>query len=472
MKRLISLLTLLMALSVNAQTIHWITFIDTSDPTISECNKTSRNVLHSHFINVVNDVLAENGYKSEIHDYHGTSVTPQNCKKIVESLRCESKDIIMFYYIGHGAHGSNDSNPYPQLTLGSDNERMYIPLQWVHNKLKAKNPALLVTIGMCDNSYSQDSTKDSPMFDEVDIPEIEGPSLNASYGNGYYTETEKQAIQHLFLGYQGDIIVTSASADQHSYACSTQFGFMDLFTAVFVYNFETSAEIGELDWENLITDVKYIVHDNLQGKQTPDFKCNLKPIDSEPDKSQKGSKSQYSLSYGVGELIKQQVKTKIALLNDYISLMADKNQSIQLRENYKKKALNLFIANGESYSDDGIQKKGAIIETTSLYRKRPLRRLVKDYFDGLIHNKYSKVEISSPQVYEIDVSDLKKIGDNLYMCNACFEQIFMGHNDGKLVYSDRTRKNVKVYISSEDVNDGTEYILKLGDIAATDIKLP
>ena len=262
MKRLISLLTLFVALSVNAQVIHWITFIDTKDPEVGECDKTGHYVLYSRFVNVVNDVLADKGYIPDIHDYYDNNFSSENCTEIVNSFRCDTNDIVIFYYIGHGTHGIGDYGPFPQMLfeLKPKDESKFIPLNWVHEQLKARNPALVVTIGMCCNSFDRASAK-------------EGPTFNVNYGNGYYTETEKQAIQELFLGFKGDIIVASASPGQKSYACYTQFGFMDLFTAVLVYNFETGAEVGELDWDTLLTDVKYIVHDDRNGRQTPYFEC-------------------------------------------------------------------------------------------------------------------------------------------------------------------------------------------------------
>lgn len=467
MRYLISFLSIFMTLSANAQVIHWITFIDTADPIVGEYNKTGHNVLYNHFINIVNDVMADNGYKSEIHDYHGTSMTPQNCKKIIDGLHCEPDDIILFYYIGHGTHGTGDNGPFPQLTFGSNDERRYIPLQWVHGQLKTKNPSLLITISVCGNTYCQATEKESPMFYVGDISEKKESSINVRFGNKVTTKTERQAIQELFLGYKGDLILTSASPGQHSYARKTQFGLMDLFTSSFVYIFETKAEVGELNWKNLSTDIQYCVHNshkNKEDQQTPYFECNLWKKNLS-DNSQTASDSLDIISNDFRDLITRQVQMKFDLLNECISNMADRNNSLQDRLNCKTQALSLFIANGDSYLDDGIYKDGAIIETISLYRQKPIRRLIRDYFDGLTHNKYSKVEISTTQVFEIDVSDLKRIEENLYEASICYEQFFIskGYQDRKLSI-ERTIKNLNVYIFTEETNFGTEHIIKFGDI--------
>lgn len=273
MRRFISLSLLFITLSINAQVIHWITFIDTTDPEVGECDRTGRSVLYGHFINIANDVLEKRGFKPHVQDYHGSHMTPNSCKTAVEELQCNSDDIVVFYYIGHGTHGLGDRDSFPQMALGSTDEKMFIPLRWVHNQLKAKNPALLVTIGMCCNSFDRASAKEGPLF-------------NIDYGNGYYTETEKKAIQELFLNYRGDIIMTSARPGQKSYACSTQFGFMDLFTAVLVHNFEIGAAEGKLDWLSFLSNIQYGVHEirknekNKKKQQTPYFEHNIISTDT------------------------------------------------------------------------------------------------------------------------------------------------------------------------------------------------
>ncbi len=169
---------------------------------------------------------------------------------------------------------------------------------------------------------------------------------------------------------------------------------------------------------------------------------------------------------GITELMKQRAQQKVAQMNDNISFMADKSKSLDTRNYYKKRALNLFIEKGEPFEEEGIHNTGVKMETTSIYRKKPSRRLMKDYFTGLVNLRYSKVDIQSTKVHEIEVSDLQKIDDNKYVCTAYFEQVFVGYRDGVPVYKDRTRKKVKVYILAEETIDGQEFIVLLGDVTA------
>ena len=169
---------------------------------------------------------------------------------------------------------------------------------------------------------------------------------------------------------------------------------------------------------------------------------------------------------GITELMKQRAQQKVAQMNDNISFMADKKKDLGTRNYYKGRALKLFIGGGDPYEEEGVRNTGVKMQTTSIYRKRPSVKLMKDYFTGLINLRYSKVDIQSTKVNEIEVSDLQKIGDNKYVCTAYFEQIFVGYRDNRPIYKDRTRKKVKVYVFSEETIDGQEFIVLLGDVTA------
>lgn len=178
------------------------------------------------------------------------------------------------------------------------------------------------------------------------------------------------------------------------------------------------------------------------------------------------------LSSDKNEMLKMRVQEMVGQMTDNISFMADKKKEYDTRMFYREVALNLFIGQGGPYQYMGEQRKGVIMETTSLYRSRPTRRLMRDYFEGLVNLKYSQVVIESTQTYDIEVSDLKKVPgeDNLYVCTACFEQLFMGYRDGRVVYGDRTRKEVTAYVRMDEVYNDYEFIVMLGDVTAKETK--
>lgn len=252
----------LLPMAISAQTIHWLTFIDTTDPNVGQIDKNGREVLYNHFVNVVNAAVTEKGYKTNIQDIYGSTLTPQKCKDIVTNLNVDPNDIVMFYYIGHGTHGTVGGDVWPMMFMAQDNPNFLVPLKWVHDQLKAKGARLTATIGMCCNVYQG-------------INRTSTPSFGVNYGNTFLTDTEKNAIQKMFLEHKGDFLLSSASPGQSSVGGNTPLGPMDLFTCVLVKNFEDSASEGDLEWSTLFNDVKAVVNNVTQGQQTPIFTSNL-----------------------------------------------------------------------------------------------------------------------------------------------------------------------------------------------------
>ncbi len=166
------------------------------------------------------------------------------------------------------------------------------------------------------------------------------------------------------------------------------------------------------------------------------------------------------------EQIKRRAAEKVGLMNDYISYMANKKKSDKTRIYYKTKALRLFAGGGDSYEENGVQKEGVQMEVTSINRKTKSRRLMKEYFQSLIYFKYNDVQITSTDVADIKVSQLQRIGENLFVCTCYFEQAFVGYMDGRPVYKDITRKHVKCYVYAEETESGTEFMVLLGDVTA------
>ncbi len=267
MLRLFLLSLMIIPALANAQTIHWLTFIDTKDPNVGRFDIRGREVLYSHFVNVVNAAIAEKGYKANIQDIYGSELSPQKCKDIVTSLNASSDDIIVFYYIGHGTHGTKGGGVWPLMLLGKEwntpkDFDYLVPLKWVHDQLKSKGAKLTVSIGMCCNVHQN-------------VPRRDTPAFGVNYGNAEISSIEKTAIQQMFLGHKGDFILSSASPGQSSWPGETPLGAMDIFTAVLVKIFEDNAYDGALEWNGLFNEIKEVVHRVSEGKQTPIFTANL-----------------------------------------------------------------------------------------------------------------------------------------------------------------------------------------------------
>ena len=168
------------------------------------------------------------------------------------------------------------------------------------------------------------------------------------------------------------------------------------------------------------------------------------------------------------EIITPHVCLKVRQICDYMDFLANPDNHREVKAKYVLKAMRLFLADCETYEEDGIQKRGVEMEITSRAKQR--RLLMKNYLSGLMNMRYSKVEIKSSDIHDIQVSELRQIDENTYVCTATFVQVFTGFKDGKPVYSNRIKKNIKCYVLREETMDGEEYIVKLGDTKALDTK--
>ena len=164
---------------------------------------------------------------------------------------------------------------------------------------------------------------------------------------------------------------------------------------------------------------------------------------------------------------KRRVQEVVAQLGDYLNYMADKNNSLKSRQYYRKKALKLFIGNGEPYTIGSRHFPAVSMQTTSLRNRTPKTQPMAEYFTHLINLRYEQVSLETTEVAQIKVSDLRKIDDDTYVCTANFEQWFVGKRREGGYYKDKTNKSVQVYVKVEDTIDNPEYIILLGNITAT-----
>lgn len=283
---LIFMLCLLFSAETYAKTIHWLTFIDTMDRNVGEIDKSSRQLLYSRWINLVNSTLKDNGYSVDIIDVYDNKTTPENCKTIVNNLDCGAEDIVVFYYIGHGTENTGASR-FPLMLMGQVNPNKFIPLSWVHKTLKSKGARLTVTIGMCCNARQGVAGRVDPTF-------------SANYGNTYVSEEQSNCIKKMFLNYRGDILITSASPNESSWACGTPIGPTDYFTYRLIDQFNNELpELSNPTWNSMMESIKEDVYNDVSNNvglqnqapgstQTPIWEAKLTsasaPSPTTPDK--------------------------------------------------------------------------------------------------------------------------------------------------------------------------------------------
>lgn len=255
MKRLLFITLVLLGVStmqLQAKTIHWLTFIDTTDKGVGEIDQNTRKILYARWINLINASLSEQGYGVNIIDIYGSKTSPENCKNIVNDLQCDSEDIVIFYYVGHGTENTNTSK-FPLMFMAQTSVNKLVPLSWVHETLKKKGARLTISIGMCCNARQE-------------VPGKIAPTFNMNYGNTYIDQDMSKNIKKLFLNYRGDLIVTSASPAESSWACGSNVGPTDYFTLnLLAYFNNILPDENNPNWEEILVGIKRSVYENVKN---------------------------------------------------------------------------------------------------------------------------------------------------------------------------------------------------------------
>lgn len=269
MKRLILWLMMALAFSyADAQKIHWLLFIDTDDANVGQLDVNGRNYLRTNFVDVINSSLM-GAYQTDIQDNYGSNCNPQKCKSAVQNLSVGSGDIVIFYYIGHGGRSVRENDrehPWPKMWLGQDDPNKMVDLGWVHDQLKAKNPRLLLTVGMCCNV-------------KQNLPTNRTPSFAQSYGTYDISPAEKEHIKKVFQNTCGNMLATSASPGQSSgggeFNPELAIKPMDFYTALLCLNFRELYENGEFDIEQLFKLTGKDIDRETEHEQTPIYTAQL-----------------------------------------------------------------------------------------------------------------------------------------------------------------------------------------------------
>lgn len=381
MKKLLTLcMAVVMSLSANAKTIHWITFIDTTnkmidamgvDHGVGEIDKNGRRVLYAHFIDVINAALAEKGYVADKQDYWDVQTNPVNCKKAVQNLNVEPDDIIIFYYIGHGGRPvGQDPNkyPYPQMCLAQNSDEGLVPLTWVHDVLKSKGARLTITIGMCCNSESRGMTpKTKPLF-------------SANYGKAYVEEDAVANIQKLFLESKGDIIATSASPKETSVGWDWgQLGEFDLYTGCLVYLFNHMASNGSFDWNSFFSNLGELVP-NQYPKQHPIYTPNV-TSSSAPSQQQREQPREEEVKKSSQTQPDNRTNDGNNVLEECFDYIIDKNVPLDKRVEMSNRLKGIFTSNATikilgQDSDMVIDKEAAEVFFQRISTSRLLLKVV------------------------------------------------------------------------------------------------
>lgn len=180
--------------------------------------------------------------------------------------------------------------------------------------------------------------------------------------------------------------------------------------------------------------------------------------------------------------ISRRARQEVNLFTDYLSNIVIKTETPKYRSDKMNDALKLFVGKGEVYYTyvldvndnpiDTIKHAPVKMQVTSLRDKAPRNLTLKKYLSNLVEQANKKnsisVTIKTTKWQSMKASEIRKLEDGRYVLDVYFEQTYIRQTRERLIYADRTTKRVTCYIDIIETDLGIEFIVRLGDIEATD----
>lgn len=316
--KLILFMFMVLSQSLGAQTFHAIIFADTEDERIGKSTNLDLNNVSNMLVEAQSSLKGEMEFIYYI--YPESYCSPQNLRKVLDNIRCQSDDVVFFYYSGHGVRSVDDTSPYPQMCLGLslDEQSKMISVEGVDRAIARKKPRLRFVITDCCNSEDEFVT----------------PKLEISKGNSVVNSKKKSNYSKLFLEKYGNVIVTSSKAGETS-SCNEEIG--GFFTFCLLAVLENAIQQNVSDWNVIMKAVQESTEDVSSNRMHPVYEVALSDApslvqeNSEPDSD---AQTLYS----------EEVATQDRLLPDLLQLI-DTNNGAQKRLDMVTPLLRKHFAN-------------------------------------------------------------------------------------------------------------------------------
>lgn len=166
------------------------------------------------------------------------------------------------------------------------------------------------------------------------------------------------------------------------------------------------------------------------------------------------------------EAFKVQCMERVDAFQMGLEIIADKQQSLEIKRHYMNTLPDMFMGKGEPWTDaNGGRHEAVKMQVSSMDKNGKVTvsdQRLKDYFIRLKDLSYTSVELKKAKTCMI--SNFHKV-DNMYVATCTFFQYFTGKSGETIIYRDYSQKDVDVYIQRvEDGSLGTYWDMKFGDI--------
>ena len=191
MRKLFTILCLLLPLWAYSQTVHFIMFAATNDGKLG----LSSDAALRHFKYNFAPSLEHVGFTVRPQYFAGNDFVRSNCDRAISNLNTSRNDVIIFYFTGHGFNDCEGKiyssiNDYPTLLIGA-NDGFNVPQKSksemeIFNTLKSKPHRLLLVMAeacnKCDRS-SVSAGSQPVQHDMADIDVVKFKNLFSSTGD-------------------------------------------------------------------------------------------------------------------------------------------------------------------------------------------------------------------------------------------------------------------------------------------------
>jgi hypothetical protein len=231
-------------------TTHFLLFFDTNDANL----KGSAEITSGSMMDLVDKITKNSETQKNVMIIKGNDLNVQKADEIIQNLVVKEKDIIFFYFVGHG--WNNSQSEFPMLKMGGDGitlenskslEDIYYQL------LEKKARSTFVFAEACNESKSvKPKRKDG------------GEEDHSRYN------IKPSHIRALFRQTKVNIIMSSSKRGQLSF--SNPFGgyFSNTFRKVF--DKMTSKEyLEEPTWDDILLEIQETTYEVSEDKQNPIF---------------------------------------------------------------------------------------------------------------------------------------------------------------------------------------------------------
>ena len=145
-------IALIFTLNIDAQerpAMHAIVFADTDDGKIGKGEAVSLDEFKDFLQTVCNTINHE--LIIDPYLYTGTICRSKELIDLLDEFECDTNDIVVFCYLGHGTRSHQDTSVFPQMCLHEQSQSKYVPLIDVSKSLAQHRAKLTVVIGDCCN---------------------------------------------------------------------------------------------------------------------------------------------------------------------------------------------------------------------------------------------------------------------------------------------------------------------------------